>query len=129
MWFNSTMSSLKKLSTSYNSALRRLQSISKPYCNINMFVSRGIPTLSELMGNFIHSFTQRINDSTHCIVGSWFSPLLYLSSPIHKYSQRESELNLHCDQSSLIYESSNHVFYCLSFVLAILTYRLLYFIL
>ena len=31
LWFNSTRSSLKKLSTSYNSVLRRLLGISKPY--------------------------------------------------------------------------------------------------
>ena len=42
LWFNSTKSSLIKLSTSYNSVLRRLLCISKPYSASNMFVSRGI---------------------------------------------------------------------------------------
>ena len=39
LWFNSTKSSLKKLSTSYNSVLRRLLGISKPYSASKMFVS------------------------------------------------------------------------------------------
>ena len=42
LWFNSTKSSINKLSTSYNSVLRRLLCISKPYIASNMFVSRGI---------------------------------------------------------------------------------------
>ena len=40
LWFNSTKSSIKKLSTSYNSVLRRLLCISKPYSASYMFVSR-----------------------------------------------------------------------------------------
>ena len=50
LWFNSTKSSIKKLSTSYNSVLRRLRCISKPYGAIsNMFVSRRIPTFAKLL--------------------------------------------------------------------------------
>ena len=49
MSFNTTMSRLEKLSTSYNSVLRRLLGISKPYSASNMYVSRGIPTFSELL--------------------------------------------------------------------------------
>ena len=44
-WFNSTKSSLIKLSTSNNSVLRRLLCISKPYSASNLFVSRGILSL------------------------------------------------------------------------------------
>ena len=40
LWFNSTKVSLKKLKTSYNSALRRFLVISKPYSASQMFVSR-----------------------------------------------------------------------------------------
>ena len=43
LWCNSTKGSINKLSTSYNSVLRRLLCISKPYSASNMFVSRGIP--------------------------------------------------------------------------------------
>ena len=50
-WFNSTKSSLKKLSVSYNSVLRRLLGICKPYSASKMFVSRGIQTFAELLLN------------------------------------------------------------------------------
>ena len=49
LWFNSTKGSLKKLKTSYNSALRRLIVISKPYSASQMFVSRGILSFDELL--------------------------------------------------------------------------------
>ena len=49
LWFNSAKSSLKKLSTSYNSVLRRLLGICKPYSASKMCVSRGIPTFAELL--------------------------------------------------------------------------------
>ena len=60
LWFNSTKSSINKLSTSYNSVLRRLLCISKPYSASNMFVSRGIPSFAELLRKSIYRFTKRI---------------------------------------------------------------------
>ena len=52
LWFNSTKSSLKKLSISYNSVLRRLLGICKPYSASKMFATRGIPTRAYLRGGF-----------------------------------------------------------------------------
>ena len=49
LWFNSTKSGLIKLSTSYNSVLRRLLCISKSCSASNMFSSRGIPSFAELL--------------------------------------------------------------------------------
>ena len=56
LWFNSTKSSLRKLSTSYNSVsvLRRQLGICKPNSASKMFVSRGIPTFAELLRKSIH---------------------------------------------------------------------------
>ena len=56
LWFNSTKSSLIKLSTSYNSVLRRLLCISKPYTASNMFVSRGVPSFGEFLPKSIYRF-------------------------------------------------------------------------
>ena len=56
LWLNSTKGSLKKLKTSYNSALRRFLVISKPY----MFVSRGILSFDELLRKSIYRFVERI---------------------------------------------------------------------
>ena len=54
--FNST----KKLSTSYICVLRRLLGICKPYSSSKMFVSRDIPTFTELCRKSNYRFAQRI---------------------------------------------------------------------
>ena len=76
LWFNSTKSSLKNLPTSYNSVLRRLLGICKPYSASKMFVSRGIPTFAELLRTSIYRFTQRIEHSSNCIISTTLLPLM-----------------------------------------------------
>ena len=68
LWFNSTKSSLIKLSISYNSVLRRLLCISKPYRASNVFVSRGIPFFAELLRKSIYRFKNRIELSSNSII-------------------------------------------------------------
>ena len=85
LWFYSTKSSINKLSTSYNSVLRRLLCISKPYSASNMFVSRGIPSFAELLRKSIYRFTKRIEVSSNSIIAACLSPLLYISSPVRKW--------------------------------------------
>ena len=63
LWFNSTKSSLKKLSTSFNSVLHRLFGICKPY-------SASIPTFAELLRKSIYRFAQQIGHSSNCIIGA-----------------------------------------------------------
>ena len=82
---NSTMSSLNKLSTSYNSVLHRLLCISKPYSASNMFVSMGVPKFAELLHKSIYRFTKRIELSSNSIIAACLSPLLYISSPVRKW--------------------------------------------
>ena len=60
LWFNSTKGSLKKLKTSYNSALIRFPVISKPYSASQMFVSREILSFDELLRKSINRFVERI---------------------------------------------------------------------
>ena len=79
LWFNSTKSSIKKLSTSYNSVLRRHVCISKPYSASNMFISRGIPTFAELLRKSIYRFTKRTESSFNPIIGACLSPLMFIS--------------------------------------------------
>ena len=92
LWFNSIKSSTKKLSTSYNSVLRRLLCISKPYHASNMFVSRGLPTFVELLQKSIYRFTKRIESSSNSIIGACLSPLMFISSPIRKLGSSISAL-------------------------------------
>ena len=79
---NSTKSSLI---TSYNSVVRRLLCISKPYSDSNMFVSRGIPSFAELLRKSIYRFKNRIELSSNSIITACLSPLIYVSSPISKW--------------------------------------------
>ena len=83
--FNSTKSSLIKLFTSYNSVLRRLLCISKPYSASNMFTSRSILSFVELLRKSINGFTNRIELSSNSIITACSSPLIYISSPIRKW--------------------------------------------
>ena len=83
MLFDSTKSGLKKL-FSYNSVLRRLLGICKPYSASKMLVSRCIPTFAELLRTSIYRFAQRIEHSSNCIISATLLPLMYISSPIRK---------------------------------------------
>ena len=84
VWFNSTKSSLIKLSTIYNSVFRQLLRISKPYSASNMFVSRSIPSFAELLRKSIYRFKNRIKLSSNSIITASISPLIYVSSSIRK---------------------------------------------
>ena len=71
LWFNSTKSSLKKLSTSYNSVLSGLLGICKPHsASKRLYPCRGIPTFAELLRTSIYRFAQRIEHSSNCIITS-----------------------------------------------------------
>ena len=61
LWFNSTSSTIKKLKTSYNSALRNLLLIKKPYSASAMFVAHGIPSFYELLRTSIYRFADRVS--------------------------------------------------------------------
>ena len=69
LWFNSTSSTIKKLKTSYNSALRNLLLIKKPYSASTMFVAHGSPSFSELL-----------RTSKYNVCSSWYSFFLRITS-------------------------------------------------
>ena len=85
LWFNSTKGSLKKLKTSYNSALRRFLMISKPYSASQMFVSRGILSFDELLRKSIYRFVERIENSTNSIIHACLSSSVFLYSFVFFY--------------------------------------------
>ena len=81
LWFNSIKGSLKKLKTSYNSALRRFLVISKPYSASQMFVSRGILSFDELLRKSFYRFVERIENSTNSIIHACLSSLFSYTLP------------------------------------------------
>ena len=108
MWLNSTMSSLKKLSTSNNSVQRRF---------LGKFLIAPIICLYlEEFQHFLsccenlYRFTQLINRSTNSIE--------------YKFYCICKHFILYLNYSSQVCASFSHLFYCLSFVLIISTYRI-----
>ena len=56
MWYNCTVTAMRKLRISYNNSLRRSLNIPK-YNNVSeMFVNLYIKSFNELIRNYIHSF-------------------------------------------------------------------------
>ena len=91
LWFNSTKSSIKKLSTSYNSVLRRLLCISKPYIVqviclyqqefphlLNFYGSLYIDSQKELRAVLILLLMLFISSP----IRKWWSSILYVTSPV-----------------------------------------------
>ena len=85
LWFNSTSSSIKKLKTSYNGALRRLLLIKKTYSASTMFVTHGIPSFFELLRKCIFNFSQRISLSSNSIITACMTPTVFIRSPIRQW--------------------------------------------
>ena len=85
LWFNSTSSSIKKLKTSYNGALRRLLLIKKPYSASTMFVTHGIPSFFELLRKCIYNFSHRISLSSNSIIVACLAPSVFIHSPVRQW--------------------------------------------
>ena len=84
LWFNSTSSTIKKLKTSYNSALRNLLLIKKPYSASTMFVAHGIPSFYELLRTSIYRFVDRVSKNSNSIIMACMTPIVYIHSPIRQ---------------------------------------------
>ena len=63
MWFDSTVTSMKKLKIAYNNSLRRLLNLPKYNSASEMFVNLNIPSFNELLRKFVFSFNTRIIES------------------------------------------------------------------
>ena len=79
--------SIKKLkpTCSYNSALRTLLLIKKPYSASTMFVTHGIPSFYELLRTSIYRFADRVSKTTNSIIMTCMTPIVYIHSPIPQW--------------------------------------------
>ena len=82
---STTSSSIKKLKTSYNSALRNLLLIKKPYSASTMFVTHGIPFFYELLRTSIYWFADCVSKNSSSIIMACMTPIVYIHSPIRQY--------------------------------------------
>ena len=86
LWCNSTSSSIKKLKTSYNSALRNLLLIKKPYSASTMFITHGIPSFYELLRTNIYRFADRVSKNSNSIIMACMTSIVYnIHSPIRQW--------------------------------------------
>ena len=91
MWFDSTVTDMRKLKIAYNNGLRRILNLPKYNSASEMFVNLNIPSFDELLRKFVYSFKSRIQDSCNSLVNGivkssvplfskiwvWWSDILY----------------------------------------------------
>ena len=82
MWFNSTVTSMKKLKIAYNNGLRRLLNLPKYNSASEMFVNLNIPYSNELLRKFVFSFKTRIIESDNSLVNGIVTSTITLLSSI-----------------------------------------------
>ena len=68
MWFDSTVTSMKKFKIAYNNGLRRLLNSPNYNSASEMFVNLNILSFSELLRKFVFSFKTRIIESENSFV-------------------------------------------------------------
>ena len=67
MWYNCTVTAMKKLRIAYNNSLRKLLGIPKHNTASEMFVQLNIESFGELLRSYIHSFMNRLQCSNNLI--------------------------------------------------------------
>ena len=67
MWFDSTVTAMRKLKIAYNNGLRRILNLPKYNSASEMFVNLNIPSFDELLRKFVYSFKSRIQDSCNSL--------------------------------------------------------------
>ena len=70
MWYNCTVTAMRRLRIAYNTSLRRLLCIPKHNSASGMFVQFNIKSFGELLRSYIHSFMNRLQCSNNLILSS-----------------------------------------------------------
>ena len=70
IWYNCTVTAIRKLRIAYNNSLRRLLGIPKHNSASGMFVQLNIISFGELLRSYIHSFMNRFQCSSNLILSS-----------------------------------------------------------
>ena len=71
MWFDSTVTPMKKLKIAYNNGLRRLLNLPKYNSASEIFVNLKIPSCRELSRKFVFSFEIRFIESDKLVTTHW----------------------------------------------------------
>ena len=70
MWYNCTVTAMRKLRIAFNSSLRRLLGIPKQNSASGMFVQLNIKSFGELSRSYIHCFMNRLQCLNNLILSS-----------------------------------------------------------
>ena len=70
LWYNCTVTAMRRMRIVYNNSLRRLFSIPKHNSASGMFVQFNIKSFGELLRSYIHSFVNRLQCSNNLILSS-----------------------------------------------------------
>ena len=68
MWYDSTVTSMRKLKIAYNNGLRRILNLPKYTSVSEIFVNLHILSFDELLRKFVYSFKSKIQDSYNSLV-------------------------------------------------------------
>ena len=68
MWFDCTVTSMRKLQIAYNNGLRRILDLLKYNSSPEMFVNLNFPSFDELLRKFVYSVKSIIQDSSKSLV-------------------------------------------------------------
>ena len=68
MWFDSIVTSMRKIKIAYHNGLRRILNLPKYNSASEMFVNLNVPSCDELLQKFVYSFKSRIQDSCNSLV-------------------------------------------------------------
>ena len=93
IWFDSTVTSMRKLKIACNNGLRRILKLPKYNSASEMFVNLNIPSFDELLRKYVYSFRSRIQDSGNSLVNGivkssvpLFSCCCCLPQSVHLFS-------------------------------------------
>ena len=70
MWYNCTVTAMRRLRIAYNNSLRRLLGIPKHNSASGMFVQLNIKSFGDLLSSYIYSFMNRLQCSNNIISSS-----------------------------------------------------------
>ena len=68
MWYNCTVTAMRRLRIAYNNSLRRLLGIPKHNSASGMFVQLNLKSFGELLRSYIHGFMNRLQCSNNLIL-------------------------------------------------------------
>ena len=73
LWYNFTLTAMKKIKIAYNNSIRRLFFLPKHNSASEMCVNLNIMSFGELLRKYVYSFRFRLGASLNCIIDNIYS--------------------------------------------------------